>query len=209
MSNSQILDILEKAGAILTNSHFLYTSGKHGSAYVNKDAIYKFPVYIQTIAREMADLIENPAEIDVVVGPTMGGAILAQWIAQAMLEKGVSDFQLAFAEEGPDKERILKRGYDKLISGKKVLVVEDILNTGISAKRTIDLIKSLGGTVVQLVALCNRGGVMAESLGLDTHHSHHPLLSLVDFKFEAWEAAECPLCQKGIPFNTSVGKAKK
>jgi len=74
MNNSNALDLLAKAGAILTNGHFLYTSGKHGSAYVNKDAIYKFPNYIQAIARDMADLVDDPAQIEVIVGPTMGGA---------------------------------------------------------------------------------------------------------------------------------------
>jgi orotate phosphoribosyltransferase len=209
MSNSKVENILESAGAILINGHFLYTSGKHGSAYVNKDAIYKFPEYIQAIAREMADLIDDPAQVEVIVGPTMGGAILAQWVAQALMEKGLNAFKLAFAEEGPEKERVLKRGYDQLIPGKKVLVVEDILNTGISAKRTIDLIKSLGGTTVQLVALCNRGGVTADTLGLDNRHAHEPVKSLVNFKFEAWEPVDCPLCKKGIPFNTNAGKAKK
>ncbi len=202
MSNQKVLRLLENAQAILTNSHFLYTSGKHGSAYVNKDAVYKFPEYMRELGQEMAASVLNPEAVEVIVGPTMGGAILAQWVAQALLEKGINGFKLAFAEENPDKSRILKRGYDQLIPGKKVLVVEDILNTGISAKRTIDLIKSLGGEVVQLVAVCNRGAVTAETVGA-------PLTSLVDVKFEAWEAADCPLCKKGTPFNTNVGKAKK
>jgi len=66
-----LLDLLKKVGAVYTNDHFVYTSGLHGSVYVNKDAMYLHPMETTMICRMFAERHKN-LDIDVVVGPAVG-----------------------------------------------------------------------------------------------------------------------------------------
>jgi orotate phosphoribosyltransferase len=102
---------------------------------------------------------------------------------------------------------IIKRNYGKLIKGKKVVVVEDVITTGKSVKGTIEAVTKGGGEVVMVAAICNRGGVTA--LDLDVPYLH----SALNFKFETFDPKSpqgCPICQLGvIPINTEFGHGKK
>lgn len=197
---NDILAILERVGAIITESHVVYTSGRHGSTYVNKDALYAYPVETSTIAERLAQRFRD-VPIDVVAGPSVGGVIIAQWLAYHLTQMTGRTILALYAEqEGVTGHRIFRRGYADLLPGKNVLVAEDILTTGGSARKVIRAVQGAGGTVVGLGALCNRGSVTQEALGV-------PLFStLVDVRMEAWEPSECPLCQAGVPINTRVGK---
>jgi len=73
-------DIFDKTGAVLTDGHFVYTEGEHGSAYVNKDAIYPDTTDISTLCRLIAQEAHRKGiDIDTVVGPEKGAIILSQW----------------------------------------------------------------------------------------------------------------------------------
>lgn len=96
----------------------------------------------------------------------------------------------------------LKRGYENIVRGRKVVVVEDILNTGISAARTVAAVRAAGGEPVLAVAICNRGKVTAEKIGVPE------LISLLDLDLEAWPKKTCLLCQDDIPINTDFGHGK-
>ncbi|HEX5689958.1 MAG TPA: phosphoribosyltransferase family protein [Roseiflexaceae bacterium] len=200
MGERTSLEIFEDVGAILTNTHVVYTSGRHGSTYVNKDALY--PHTSETaelcgrIAAHFADL-----QPEVVAGPTIGGVLLAQWIAHQSPPLPDGRRALAVFAEEHDGARVFRRGYADLIPGKRVLVVEDILTTGGSARKVVDAVRALGGEVIGLGALCNRGGVQAADLGAPE------LFALLTLELESWDAAACPLCRQGIPLNTRVGKA--
>jgi orotate phosphoribosyltransferase len=204
VADQQVLDIFERVGALLANTHVVYTSGRHGSTYVNKDALYPH-------TRETAELCGliaahfAGAQPEVVAGPTIGGVLLAQWVAHQSPPLPDGRRALAvFAEEqgsSPGSTRVFRRGYADLIPGRRVLVVEDILTTGGSARKVIDAVRALGGELVGLGALCNRGGVQAEDLGAPE------LFALLTLALESWDTAECPLCRQGVPLNTRVGKA--
>jgi orotate phosphoribosyltransferase len=111
-----------------------------------------------------------------------------------------------FAEEEIDqngeKKRFFKRGYDKLIPNKNVLVVEDILTTGGSVKRVIDAVKAGQGKVIGCGALVNRGNVKDSDVGAE-------ITALVNISLDAWDEKECPLCKKNVPINTDVGKGRE
>ena len=85
----------------------------------------------------------------------------------------------------------------------RVLVVEDILTTGGSVKKVIEATRAIGGEVVGLGVLCNRGGITSHDVG-----DVPKLFALVNVTLESWTEAECPLCAKGIPINTDVGKGR-
>ena len=80
MNNDEIMQALADVNAIITGSHVVYTSGRHGTAYVNKDALYLHPRLTERLCGVMAGDYAADA-IAVVAGPTVGGVILSQWVA--------------------------------------------------------------------------------------------------------------------------------
>jgi orotate phosphoribosyltransferase len=192
---------LKRVQAVVTGSHFVYTSGLHGSVYVNKDAIYPHTKLISEIGREFGGQFRD-AQVEAVIAPAVGGVILATWTAYHLSRLTKREVLGVYADkiEGT-KEFELKRGYDKLIAGKRVLVVEDVVTTGGSVAKVIKLTKKIA-TVVGLAVICNRGQVGAKELGVDK------LYSLVQANFAAWAEKECPLCQKKIPINLDLGKGR-
>lgn len=204
--DTRILQILGEVGAILTEGHFLYASGKHGSVYINKDAVYPHIAHVRTICEAMAQPLIGQ-RIDTVAGPTVGGVILSQWVAQALSTAEQRPVMACYAEErmaaDGTKSRYFGRGYDQYIRDHRVLVVEDILNTGGSVRHVVDAVRACGGEVVAVSALCNRGGVPPADVG------HVPVHVLVTLSLQAWDPAACPLCRQGVPINTQFGKGKQ
>jgi orotate phosphoribosyltransferase len=205
MNDPDIMQMFASAGAIVTGSHFVYSSGRHSSVYINKDAVY---LHTGTIAK-LCQLMAQPydaGQIDAVVGPVLGGIVLSQWVAHHLNEHRVSGETLAiYAEkedDGIDKQFAFHRGYDKYISGKNILVVEDILTTGGSARKVIELVRERGGNVVGLSALCNRGNVQAADVG------NVPLHTLITVPLETYSEDECPFCQQHVPINVELGKGR-
>lgn len=205
-------DIFDKTGAVLTDGHFVYTGGEHGSAYVQKDRIYPDTADISTLCRMIAqEAHKKGIDIDTVVGPATGAIILSQWTTHhlRLLRPDGKCVKSVYAEKDakPDsKAFVFGREYDIHVTGKNVFVVEDIINSGGSVTAVVEAIQTIGGTVVGVGALCNRGGVTAERIGLSPDV---PLFSLLDFTFERFKEAECPLCTAGIPINTNAGKGKE
>jgi orotate phosphoribosyltransferase len=188
--------ILAEAGAVIRDSHVVYTSGRHGSAYVNKDAVYPLTDRVRELCGLLADAA-RPLDAEIVCGPAMGGIILSQWTGHHL------GLPALYAEKAPEGGMALRRGYDALVRGRRVLVVEDVVNTGGSLADAVAAVRAAGGTVVGAVALCNRGGVTAAALGVPALHA------LVELSLDSWPAEECPLCRRGVPVNTAVGKGRE
>jgi orotate phosphoribosyltransferase len=188
--------ILAESGAVIRDSHVVYTSGRHGSAYVNKDAVYPHTERVRELCALLADAGRSLGA-EIVCGPAMGGIILAQWTGHHL------GLPAVYAEKEPEGGMTLRRGYDQLVRGRRVLVVEDVVNTGGSLAGTVRAVRAAGGTVVGAVALCNRGGVTAAALDVPA------LVALVELSLESWTAEECPLCRRGVPIDTGVGKGRE
>ncbi len=198
-----IIEILKKVNAVMTDDHFVYTSGKHGEVYVNKDAIYPHPEEVSQVGQLFAEKYKE-AEIDVVAAPALGGIILSTWTAYHLTKLKGKEILGVYAEKMPDKSMAFTRGYDALIRGKNVLVIEDLSTTGGSVKKVVDLVRETGGTVVSVCVMVNRNpdGVNAETIGA-------PFDSLGVLKAEAWDENELPEHIKSRPINTHVGHGKK
>lgn len=204
MNQEEVLEILSGVGAVIADSHIVYTSGKHGTAYINKDAIYPYTRRISKLCFEIANQFVDD-NIEAVIAPAIGGVILSQWIARHLTELTGRVILGVYAEKAENGDAfVIKRGYDKLIAGKNVLVVEDVLTTGGSVKKVIEATRAVGGNVVGLGALCNRGGVTPQDVA-----DPPKFFALVNVKLDAWDEAECPLCAKNIPINTDVGKGRE
>jgi len=202
MNQQAVLKLLEDHQAIITNSHVVYTSGKHGSTYINKDAIYLDPDAVSLLCKPIADYFAS-LNIQVVAAPAIGGVILSQWVTHH-LNTHQNKSLAVYAEKIDSGQFVFRRGYDKLIHGKRTLIVEDILTTGGSVKAVVDAVRECGGEVVGVAAICNRGSVNKKSIG-----DPPELFTLVNVSFDAWDENECPLCANRVPINTDIGKGRE
>jgi len=198
-----IIDILKKVNAVITDDHFVYTSGKHGEVYINKDALYPHTKETSAVGKMFAEKYQD-AGIDLVVGPALGGIILSTWIAYHMSELTGREILGVYTEKDENKNQIFTRGYDKLVKGKNVLIIEDLTTTGGSVKKVVDTVKSAGGTVTAVCVMVNRNpdGVNSEIMGV-------PFDALGVLPTAAYDEADCPFCKEGRPVNTEIGHGRK
>lgn len=198
-----ILTILKEVNAVITDDHFVYTSGKHGSVYINKDAIYPHT----KLASEIGKMFSVNAEqysLDAVVAPALGGIVLSQWTAYHLTETKNKDVLGIYTEKDQNGNQVLKRGYDKLIRDKNVLVIEDLTNTGGSVKKVVEVVKNAGANTLAVGVMVNRNPVLVNESFFDL-----PFFSLGELTAEAWDAKDCRLCKEKVPINISVGHGKK
>lgn len=197
-----LLHLLQKISAVYTNDHFVYTSGLHGSVYINKDAVYLHPIETTMVCRLFAERYQNH-DIDVVVGPAVGGIILAQWTAYHLTQLKGKEIHGVYTEKDDKGNQIFRRGYGELVKGKKVLIVEDITTTGGSIKKVIESVKKAKGKLVAASTVINRNpkGVNSVTLGV-------PFSALCVLEAESYNPSTCPLCVDKIKINTKVGHGK-
>lgn len=197
------MEILKKTGAVISDSHFVGTSGAHFAIYVNKDALYPHTADTSEVCRLFAQKVKD-LEIDTVVGPALGGIILSTWTAHHLSQIKGKEVYGVYTEKTADNGQQFTRGYDKFIKRKKVYIVEDLTTTGESAKKVVEAVKSAGGEVVAVSVMVNRSPktVTKEYFGI-------PFLPLEEFEVPTYKDGACPLCDAGVPINTSVGHGKK
>ena len=202
-SNQEVIDILKKTGAIVSDSHFVYISGKHAKLYVNKDYIFPHIKHISRIGEIIAQKYKD-SPVDVVAGPSMGGIILSQWTAYHLGLLKDEEILSVYTEKQPDKDQIFTRGYGQFVKGKNVLVVEDIVTTGGSVKKVIASVEKEGGKVVAACSIVNKDpvNINPEFIGVPFDY-----LTIVDV--DVYDEKGCPLCKKGISINTTLGHGKK
>lgn len=200
---ADVVEILKKVGAIVTDNHFVYTSGKHGSVYIRKDLLYPHTEATSEVCMMFAEKYKDK-DIDVVVGPSIGGIILSTWVAYHLTKLKNKEILGLFTEKDEASNQIFKRGYDELVKDKKVLIVEDLTTTGGSVRKVVESVKAAGGNVVEVCVMVNRDPehVTSDVVGA-------PFSQLGIFKAESFDAESCPLCKENVPINTTVGHGKK
>lgn len=195
--------IFEECDAILTGGHYCLSAGEHCGTYINKNRINSRPAKISVLCRKIADNFGGD-KVEAVVAPALGGIILSQWTAHHLGSARGTNVWAVFAEKLADNRHfVLCRGYDQLIIGKRVLVVEDVLTTGATTSKVVALVRDLGAEVVGVGALWNRGGVTAAGLG-----DVPKLISLINRELVTWNPEDCPLCEQKIPLDEGIGHAK-
>jgi orotate phosphoribosyltransferase len=179
--SDEVLEIFKTAGAI-KEGHFLLTSGLHSPVYWEKFRILQYPHLTEKLCRLIAQHFRGQ-EIDVVAGPTTGGIILAFETARQLGVKSI------FAEKEGGM-RIFRRDFE-ISPREHVLIVDDILTTGNSVRETMSAVDRLGGTIIGLGVLVDRG-----EKGLDFGL---PFFSCLRAPTIAYSPQECPLCAAHIP----------
>lgn len=223
--------MFEKIKAMVADSHLVYAEGDHGTGYVNKDAVYPHTAAISKIAFAIATEFKDSG-IEVVAGPAIGGTIMASWVAhhlsvltgrevlavyaerdEVSVLKAKVETTYAFGSLMPGDELVIrrhklifKRGHGPIVKGKRVLAVEDILNTGGTAWMLVEALRLAEAEVVALAAMCNRGGVKPKDVGDPPR-----IYAYVEVTMERWSEQECAIhgpCSRGVPINTELGKGK-
>jgi orotate phosphoribosyltransferase len=194
--------------AILENGHFVYISGEHGSGWIDKDVIYLDTDRIMKLSNMLAEAAKF-LNAQVVCGPAMGGLVVSEWTGHFLEALSI------FAEHdpttaGPERSGspfrgpfILRRGYDEVVKGKRVLIVDDIVNTGLSIRETVQAVRSAGGNVVGAACYISRGNVGAKEIGVDQY------VFLLEHKIPSWPVVQCELCHEGVPINTRYAHGKE
>ena len=176
------IELLKKSNALL-EGHFILSSGKHSDKYVQCAKLIQNPKYCEEVAKIIAqNLKEKNIDVDLCVGPAMGGIIIAYEVARGL---GVD----AIFTERENNEMTLRRGFE-IKEGQKVIIVEDVITTGKSSFETVDVIREHGGEVVALTSIVNRSG-LDEINGL-------PIVSAAKIDVNTWDPDNIPEHLKNI-----------
>lgn len=195
----EVVDILRSVGAVRTDGHFVGTSGRHMSVYVNKDALLARPIAAGRIGELFAEKNKHLA-IDVVVAPAMGAVILGHWTAYHLSCMTGKEVLSAYTEKDAHKNQVFKRNYETAVAGKHILVIEDTTATGGSLQKTVATVTAGGGIVMQACAMINRDPdlITSELIGA-------PYSWLASIPATTYEPGECLMCAQGIPLSTDIG----
>ncbi len=196
----QALRQLEQFEVLMRNGHFDYGNGFHGRVYLNAHQLFRHPSTIWRLAQDLLEVlpVDLLEKTEVVAGPVMGGALLAHTLA------GLLDGRRAlthppcsfapFSSRG-DNDFTLRGFYAREIAGQRVLIADDVRNTGKTFQRCAELVRQAGGTVLGTVQICDRMEAIID-LGV-------PNYALAEYKApDNFAAAGCPMCQAGEPITT-------
>ena len=177
MTQDEVLEEFRQSGALL-EGHFKLSSGRHSGHYLQCARVLMNPDRAGRLAFALAQKIPRDirSRIDVVVSPAMGGIIIGQEMGRALGKD-------AMFLERPEGEFHLRRGF-RLEPGTKVLMVEDVVTTGLSSREAIAAVAREGGEVIAEVALFDRSNGAAD-LGV-------PFFPLVDINFPTYAEGEVP-----------------
>ena len=179
MNKEEILRIFDETKVRL-KGHFLLSSGRHSDTYMQCAKLFVEPKYSVLFAKELS-LLFKEEEIDYVIGPALGGIILAYEVAKQLKCKNL------FAER-ENGVMTLRRGFE-LTPDSRVLVVEDVITTGGSVKEVMEMVNKRQATVLAVGALIDRSGSKVD-FGV-------PLKSLIQMDIQTYAANDCELCKSG------------
>ncbi len=179
----ELKSLLIEAKALM-EGHFLLTKGSHSNKYINKDAIYSYPPAFSKVVAFMYGIARDFSRYDIITGPAIAGAVLAAPIALELNKIFV------YPEKDKEEKMVFRRGYDKKLKDKNVLLIEDVVTTGRSVRDTILAVDENYGTVVGVIVIWNRTNQL-----FDPAYTY----SLIQEKVDNWMPEDCPLCKKEMP----------
>ncbi len=194
LANLQEFEVLIKDG------HFDYGNGYHGQVYLNPHRIFRRPSLIWRLGQDLIEILPEPivSATDVVAGPVMGGALLAHTIAGLLdSRRSLSVPPTSFAPLSLDSSGglVLRPFYRTVVAGKRVLIADDVRNTGKTFERAKAVIEEAGGTVLATIEIYDRLEAIVD-LGV-------PNIALAGYRApENYPAGDCPLCRSGVPITT-------
>jgi len=175
--------------------HALLTSGKHSSGFFNSERVMEDPLLLDRACNNLLYLLKQGGfdleVVDRVAGPALGAITPAHDLARHIGFARDRPCLRAYAEKDPErgpKAMVFKR--TAIRPGEQILLVEDVLTTGVSTEETAMAVVRAGGIVMPFV------GVLVNRSGL-TEVGDKQIVALIDHPMPMWKAEECPLCKQG------------
>jgi len=181
MTEKEILEIFEKTNALL-KGHFKLSSGLHSAQYLQCARVLRYPEYAEKLCKLLAEKFIS-AKPDSVIAPALGGILVSYEVARALKIKSL------FMERVNGK-MTLRRGF-KISKNDKILIVEDVITTGLSTREVIEAVNSFGSTIVGVGCLVDRSGGKVD---FGARFENLIKLDIPTFKPE-----NCPLCKDNTP----------
>lgn len=177
MTPEQVLNEFKKAGALL-EGHFILSSGLHSDVFLQKALVFQDAKRTAKLCKALAEKVRAEVKVafTAIVSPAVGGIVPGYEMGRQL---GLP----AMYVERQDGKFQLRRGF-RLEKDQPVLMVEDIVTTGLSSRECLDAIRAAGGNPVAAACLIDRSGGKAD-LGV-------PFVPLASVKFPAWEADKLP-----------------
>ncbi len=183
MSNDDVLAEFRAAGALL-EGHFILSSGRRSSVFLQKMFVFMDPVRTERLCRALAEKITARfGKIDVIVSPAVGGIVPGYETARALGAKAI----FVEREEGVFR---LRRGF-AIPGGARVVMVEDIITTGLSSRECLASLADEPGEIVGAACLVDRSGGAVE-IGV-------PLVSLAALHVPDYAPDDLPAALRAIP----------
>lgn len=176
MNRDEVLSLFREAGAIL-EGHFILTSGLRSPVFLQKARVFMYPDKTEKLCKALAEKIRDAGldDVDYIISPALGGLIPGYETARHLNVP-------AMWVEREDGEFRLRR-FD-LPKGARVIVVEDIVTTGLSSRETVTSLKALGAEVLGVACLIDRSGGEADA--------SVPIIALAEYKVPAYEPDNLP-----------------
>jgi len=220
---ARVEQIFAEAGAY-REGHFKLKSGRHSDRYVEKFQVLQWPERVAELCAMIADRARRTAGeegIEVVVGPTTGGVILAYEVARQLGVRGIfaeqvtADILVQATRLFPTRtakrisarletsERAVRREFRRgfaITPGERVLLVDDVVTTGASLAEMVPLVESAGGELVATVVLVDRTGELRDVVSTETGRTY-PAEALWSLSLPTYQPgrATCPGCGAGLP----------
>ena len=191
LTQEKLQGMFRKSHALL-RGHFELSSGLHSGHYFQCAQVLQYPRQAMAICSEIARRF-RAVRPTVVIGPAAGGILVAYETARALGAR-------ALYAERVDAEMQLRRGFT-VSKHDRVLIVEDAITTGESARKVAALMESFGAKVVGIATVVDRSGGKVRFPG-------RKFIGLFSLAFEAFSPDNCPLCSEGIPA-TRPGRPKR
>ncbi len=195
---------LEKVGCIY-EGHFVGVSGKHLAGYCNIDPLLPHVNLVSKMIKTIVSEFQK-AGVETVVSPAVGAIPFSHWGAYHLSKLTKKDVKGVWADKVKSSEKkafaFERQGFIEAVKGKKVLIVEDMINQMFSIKATIETVEKAGGKIVGIGCVAANKGVSAKAMNVKK------FVNLCDIQYDVWTPEDCQkngLCRKNIPIVEDIG----
>jgi orotate phosphoribosyltransferase len=192
-----------KARGLVVTGHFVYPSRLHGDDFVCTEKIFHEPRLVSHLGSNVAHEFKDD-NIEAVVGRELCAAILAQCVAHHLSELRNENVLAVQARRSAGNTYTLQNGGGELIQGKRVLVVDDIVDSGGTMRKVVQMVRRFTGNVVGVGTICNRGSSDTHTVG-----EVPKFIALAQLGHKTWQAEECRHrgpCKKKIPITKDLSR---
>jgi orotate phosphoribosyltransferase len=176
--------------------HFLLESGHHGALWLDLDPLFADPKRVEPFVAALADAL-GPYDVAAVCGPLLGGAFLAQLVAQALSVEFCFTERVMPPESGTlyRARYVLPPSFHSRVRDRRIAIVDDVMSAGSALRGTYAELQSHGAQPVVAGALLQLGDAGAQLFA----QSGVPVEAVAHDDYTLWLPAECPLCAAGTP----------